>query len=230
MIKQAVKKVLYGVGIEIRRVPAVQSGCSSAVQRSQDEVKRVLYFYRLLDMVRNVEGDIAECGVGWGGSLIWWIFFCQTSTPRNIWGFDSFEGFPQPGPEDIGFRNPQKGQWKTSREAVFSLLEEAGFDSKFLIDHVKLVKGFFSDTLSHYSGESIALLHLDCDLYQSYKDCLNLLWPKVSVGGVVAFDEYNDPKWPGATRAIDEFFSGRRERITEDKISGKYYVLKISND
>ena len=50
------------------------------------------------------------------------------------------------------------------------------------------------------------MLHLDCDLYESYKISLTNLYDKVVAGGIIMFDEYDDQRWPGARRAIDEFF------------------------
>jgi hypothetical protein len=75
---------------------------------------------------------------------------------------------------------------------------------------VRLVKDFFDKTLSSYEGR-IALLHLDGDLYESYKVSLEALYDKVVSGGIIMFDEYADPRWLGARKAIDEFFSTSRK-------------------
>ena len=55
-------------------------------------------------------------------------------------------------------------------------------------------QGWFSDTVPGFAsrGEPISLLHIDCDLYTSTKDCLPFLQPNVSNGGAVVFDDYND--------------------------------------
>ncbi|MCA4916759.1 MAG: macrocin-O-methyltransferase, partial [Phenylobacterium sp.] len=49
----------------------------------------------------------------------------------------------------------------------------------------------------------------DCDLYAPTKAALEALWPKVSRGGVVLFDEYGIPDWPGETQAVDEFLADK---------------------
>src|SRR3990167_9000120 len=55
------------------------------------------YFARLMRLIENVEGDIVECGVGAGRSLMYWLTLAYDSPkPRHLWGFDSFEGLPQP--------------------------------------------------------------------------------------------------------------------------------------
>ena len=93
-----------------------------------------------------------------------------------------------------------------------------------------LVKGFFEESLLKYTGKQIALLHLDADLYESYKTSLELLYTKIPKGGVVAFDEYMGTfehiNFPGAKKAIDEFFGGRNYEIIRDQAFGKYYVIK----
>jgi hypothetical protein len=94
---------------------------------------------------------------------------------------------------------------------------------------ISLVPGIFAQTLPRYDGH-IALLHVDADLYQSYLDCLENLWPRVEVGGVATFDEYGEPEtWPGARRAVDEFFTTYAAEATElhrDDVSGKWWVMK----
>jgi predicted O-methyltransferase YrrM len=94
---------------------------------------------------------------------------------------------------------------------------------------ITLVPGLFAETLPRYD-QPIALLHVDADLYESYLDCLQNLWPRVEVGGVVTFDEYGEPEtWPGARRAVDEFFTTHATEATElrrDEISGKWWVMK----
>ena len=94
-------------------------------------------------------------------------------------------------------------------------------------DRVRLIKGFFDKTLPQYEGR-IALLHLDGDLYESYKVSLETLYEKVAPGGIIMFDEYLDQRWPGATKAIDEFFSGKPEKVVpHDKCTWKYHVTKV---
>lgn len=79
-------------------------------------------------------------------------------------------------------------------------------------DHVRLVKGLFHKTLPTYSGR-IARLHLDCDLFESYMIALETLYDKVAQDGLIMFDEYDDPRWPGARKAIEEFFRGKPEQV-----------------
>ena len=47
--------------------------------------------------------------------------------------------------------------------------------------------------------------HFDCDTYVPTKTGLDYLYPLLSRGGVMIFDEYGIPDWPGETKAVDEF-------------------------
>jgi hypothetical protein len=77
-----------------------------------------------------------------------------------------------------------------------------------VIDNVHLVPGWFQDTLQNAPVESISLLHLDGDWYESVKMCLDSLYDKVSPGGAIQFDDYGH--WAGARKAVDEFMMNRR--------------------
>lgn len=195
------------------------------------ESMRFSYLNRVFfNYVHPIEGDLVECGVGWGRSLL--LLCCLSrieNAGRRIWGFDSFEGFPKPTEADASERNPQQGEWRTDMASVFQMLQASGLDSEFLRTQLTMVKGFFSETLPKYTGDKIALLHADADLYQSYVDIYDHLFEKVVPGGVILFDEYMNTfehsKWPGGKQAIDETFL-KHCKLERDNFSGKYYAIK----
>src|ERR1017187_6372620 len=61
-------------------------------------------------------------------------------------------------------------------------------------------------------GLRIALLNLDVDLYEPTKAALESLYPLVVSGGIVLFDDYGWEQWPGASRAVDEYFAAIGEK------------------
>ena len=145
---------------------------------------------------------------------------------RHIYGFDSFEGFPEPGKQDTPQKSGlNKGQYATTEDEVKRYLVNSGVSLDFISDRITFVKGFFNETLITYSGIGIALLHLDVALYQSYKDCLETLYSKVVKGGIIAFDEYRETEFNGATKAIDEFIEGK-ETIIKSSIIDRHYLVK----
>ena len=195
------------------------------------EASRFHFFNRIFQLIEKVEGDVVECGVGWGRSLLYLLYLLQLETKnRNIWAFDSFEGFPEPTPEDKSERNIRKGEWKSDIKLIQEMLLSSGLARDFLNSRLVLIKGFLEESLKNYRGDTIALLHIDVDLYQSYLSVLNQLYDRVQTGGVIIFDEYVNTneliKFPGAKKAIDEFFVGKEEIIIRDKTYGKYYTVK----
>ena len=224
LTKTLVKKWSWKMGFEIRRIAEPRMGYR--------EVTRLFYFKRLFDLIKDVEGDVVECGVGRGGSFLYLAFLMKDEMKgRKLWGFDSFKGFPMPSDHDKSVRRPQKGDWDwTSVNWVEGLLVNAGLDRGFVRSQVTLVKGFFKESLPKYRGSSIAFLHIDVDLYDSYLTVLHELFPKVAPGGVILFDEYMETtdllKFPGAQKAIDEYLGPMTTLISRDKITGKYYLIK----
>ena len=106
------------------------------------------------------------------------------------------------------------------------MLRDGRLDEEVIRERIHLIKGWFDKTLPNYEGR-IALLHLDCDLYESYKLSLEILYDKVQPGGIIMFDEYGDVRWPGAIKAIDEFFHDKPEIVQRHpKCTWKYHVVK----
>ena len=67
-------------------------------------------------------------------------------------------------------------------------------------------KGFIPDTFAGLNSEKIAFVHIDLDVYKSILDSLQFIWPRLSLGGIIVFDDYGFATCPGARVAVDEFF------------------------
>jgi O-methyltransferase len=159
------------------------------------------------------------------------FFNLNEKRQRKVWAFDSFEGFPEPTVEDASFRNPKKGEWKVITPADLEdiLFRRCGLPAKAK-QYLHVTKGYFENTLKVSKVDKISLLHLDVDLYGSYKDCLTRFYHKVMPGGVILFDEYKQKNtqevFPGAAKAINEFFSDKAEKIEYDAEHDKYIMIK----
>lgn len=218
-MKSWIKKVLKRFNLQINPYGAIP-----ITARQLENFETVSYFYK---HILHLRGDVVECGVGKGRTFLYLSFLiARDKMERALWGFDSFEGFPEPTVEDVSDRKPKRGDWSgTSMKDILVSLKVAGISSRFIDGQVKLVQGFFSDTLTQYSGE-IALLHVDADLYESYRDVLNNLYGKVVSGGIIFFDEYGESAWPGAKKAVDEFCSEHSLHLEKSPEASKYYIVK----
>lgn len=192
---------------------------------------RLIHFNGLVEKIASVDGDVVECGVADGASLATLTSLLKVhGQARQVWGFDSWDGLPAPSGADLGDASiAARGMFsQASTIKVRDELLAYGLTSEEITGTVKLVPGLFSETLPSYKGR-IALLHVDVDLYQSYLDCLTGLWPYVQAGGIVAFDEYGEgDTWPGARRAVDEFFATCSDAtdLRHDERSGKWWITK----
>ncbi|HFD87207.1 MAG TPA: hypothetical protein ENJ35_05990 [Gammaproteobacteria bacterium] len=234
MLKQIIKKSFRTFGLKIERIDPLEESIPADYNHSpflpriyRGALDRYLYFLDQLEKVRDIEGDIVECGVSIGhGALLFTLMGEYLGKMRHYYGFDSFEGFPDPVDQDETTPITGKGFWANPPDTVMKVLRDGRLPEEVIREYIHLVKGWFQDTLPQYQG-TIALLHLDCDLYESYKLALEQLYDKVAPGGIVMFDEYEDRRWPGAKKAIDEFFSDKTERPQpHKKCNWKYYVQK----
>ena len=64
------------------------------------------------------------------------------------------------------------------------------------------------DTLPAAAPDTIALLRLDTDWYESTAHELRHLYPRLSRGGILLVDDYGH--WSGARKAVDEYFGADR--------------------
>ena len=190
----------------------------------------------LIERARHLDGDIADCGVYLGGSTVGMaLYLRQHSIAKTIYGFDSFEGFDaESAAKDMTFGGVENedrhlhGFNGTSIDVVQNKLK------RFHLANVLLVKGFFNRSLPEFAAShdlsqlKFCLVHLDVNLYDSYKDCLKFFYPLLVKGGIILLDEYNDPPWPGCNKAVDEFLTGlpeKLEMIERDNYQ-KWYVMK----
>jgi hypothetical protein len=122
----------------------------------------------------KIDGHIAEFGVFKGESI---NYLSKKIYPKPIFGFDSFLGLV----EDFVLDYPKGG---------FNL---NGLQPE-VNDNVKLVTGFFSDTLPEWLNNNpgpFSLLNIDCDTYESTSFVLNSIGPtKIVPGTMILFDEY----------------------------------------
>jgi hypothetical protein len=232
---QLVKRAFHRFGLRLERFDPLEETIPADYNHSvflprvyRGSLDRYLYFLDQITKVSTVDGDIVECGVSIGhGALLFLLMSEYVGVERTYYGFDSFTGFPDPVEQDEVTPIKGKGFWANPPDTVLRVLRDGRVPSETIRDRVRLTKGLFDQTLPKYEG-TIALLHLDCDLYESYKVSLTNLYGKVAPGGVIMFDEYDDTRWPGARKAIDEFFADKPEKPRpHEKCTWKYHVRKL---
>jgi hypothetical protein len=159
----------------------------------------------------STPGDLIETGVWRGGTCIYMraILRSYNVTDRTVWVADSFQGLPKPDEEhftaDAGDTHHTHPELAVSADEV-----RANFQRFGLLDRqVHFLEGWFKDTLPVAPIETIALLRLDGDMYESTWEALEALYHKVSPGGFIIVDDYI---LPACARAIEDWRA--QERIT----------------
>ena len=160
----------------------------------------------------GVAGDLIEAGVWRGGAGIFMRggAAIHDVTDRTVWLADSFRGFPDQHGIDVGVDfagDAEYGDFVISVDEV-----RANFARyRLLDDNVRFLEGWFADTLPEAPFQQLALVRLDGDLYQSTRDAIGALYPKLTPGGFCIIDDYGT--FDQCKRAVDEY----REafRITE---------------
>ncbi len=159
----------------------------------------------------GIEGSVVEMGC-WNGGLVAfmaWTVKHKGKIKRDVWGFDSFEGFPSFEGEDARDAERTARRHGYSEGALQASYSEAVEIALKLDVDLSIIKGWFEDTVpkcKEQMGE-IALLRLDGDLYSSTKYCLEELYDQVVEGGYIVIDDWHN--WFGCRKAVYEFFNER---------------------
>lgn len=157
--------------------------------------------YSLAQQAQVLEGEVWECGVYRGGTAMLLQATLREQGKSMLRLFDTFEGMPKTSAEKDLHR---KGDFSdTTLEAVRGRLHT---DTRTFLH-----RGLIPDSFAGLESSRIALAHIDVDIYQSVLDCCEFIYPRMSGGGFLLFDDYGFPSCPGARQAVDEFFRDKPE-------------------
>jgi glycosyltransferase involved in cell wall biosynthesis len=175
----------------------------------------------LCDAVRyicahGIRGDIVECGVWRGGSMLAaarTLLECGDDE-RTLWLYDTFSGMTPP--DDVDRRLDDRARaadllaGSTRGADIWAVadLEEVKRTMSLCAypeDKIRYVAGPIERTLPETSPREVALLHLDTDWYASTRHELVHLFPRLSASGVLIVDDYG--YWEGQRKAVDEYLA-----------------------
>lgn len=225
---------LARAGFEVRRVPKadklhlthpdLEREFADALALAQPyTMTSVERMYALWQAVRHIHrtgvaGDVVECGVWRGGSSLLAADALRRlgDESRTIWLYDTFEGMSEPTERDVSLSGDRiADRWSSLRDdrddpvlcyADLPDVRATMARSGYTADRIRYVQGKVEDTIPAQAPDSIALLRLDTDWYESTRHELEQLYPRLAVGGILILDDYGD--WKGARDATDEYFAG----------------------
>jgi hypothetical protein len=170
----------------------------------------------------NVPGDIVECGVWKGGSMMAAALALMRlqRTEKDFYLFDTFEGMPRATDVDRSYKGESAVELmaKADRDSAwvwaYAQLDEVRKNMQatgYPMQQVKLIKGLVEDTVPSNAPQEISLLRIDTDWYGSTRHEMEHLFPRLSPGGVLIVDDYGH--WAGARKAVDEYVKANNVRI-----------------
>ena len=183
----------------------------------------------------NIDGAFVECGTWKGGCVsLMATVASQENKGRQVYAYDSFQGFPEETQNDSGRPEELQKDFKCHRPAGYLSINEEEFHKTFEMvgltkESVNLSVGLFENTIINNDIDKIAILRLDSDLYESTKLCLETFYDKVIPGGCIIIDDYGH--YLGCKIAIDEFLTTRCVDISELKktdYTERYFFKAVS--
>ena len=189
----------------------------------RQHLKRFLAMYEVFKLALPVKGSVVECGVFKGFGVMAWAKLSAMLEPENltrrIYAFDTFAGFPNVSDKDASsVAAPHEGALYADSYAELQALIVEHDRDRFLghIDKVHLIKGDVVETVPRFLEAQphlvVSLLFLDLDLYEPTRVALRHFLPRMPRGAVLAFDQLDNPMWPGETLALLEEI-GMRVRL-----------------
>lgn len=235
-LKRLVAAAFHGLGYEFRKTPIADFVDSvpelsksdrllirAAEAYSMTSQPRLVANFKACEYViaNNVAGDYVECGVWKGGNgiLAKQIFEKSGAVDRKVWLFDTFAGMTSPTNEDretftgqpaqIQFTDSIRDGYVDWCYASLAEVKENFASEGLSLDGVRFVQGDVCVTLREGANipNSISVLRLDTDWYESTLVELEVLYDRVSIGGVVILDDFG--YWDGARSAVEGFLESR---------------------
>jgi O-methyltransferase len=238
MIKTAIHKTFRLFGLDIIHFPPRDQVSPPDFRKDELEILRQVRpwtmtspdrIYALIQAVRyvsanDIPGAIVECGVWKGGSMaaIARTLLQTQDVSRELYLFDTFEGMTEPTANDIDYTGKRASQVLVDCpgdrciDAPLEQVKEVIYGTGYPRERIHFVRGRVEDTIPASAPDSISLLRLDTDWYDSTKHELVHLFPRLSKAGVIIIDDYGH--WQGSRQACDEYFAQNRIPILLNRI------------
>ena len=136
----------------------------------------------------------------------------------DVYLCDTFSGVVKATKNDPHYKGGEHSD--ATQEQVRSLLDCLGVDAKILA-------GVFPEETGSLIDESkrFSFCHIDVDTYQSTKDITEWLWPRITPGGILVYDDYGMKGLGGVTKYINEIYMGMKLTVIHN-LNGHAIVIK----
>ena len=182
---------------------------------------RCYELWQLVEETAKLEGALIEIGVWKGGSGALIAKKAKLSGIKDkVYLCDTFKGIVKSCKKDSFYKDEDLAD--TSRETVEEVI------NKLKLDNTKILVGIFPEETSKLvSDKTFRFCHIDVDVYESAKDIVKWLWPKLVVGGMIVFDDYGFPNSDGIMCFVNEE-RNKKDRLVIHNLNGHAILIKIS--
>ncbi len=214
------------LGANIKKIKIFEIDGFGVLARSMINEKRTylkedrLYIlWQTVKQTADIDGDVAEIGVFRGGSSKFIVEALKRNGVKNkrIYLFDTFKGMP-----DNLVREDKRGKGG---------FEDTSFETvkKYLSSYSNIIiyKGMFEDNYRFIADKKFSMVHIDVDIYNSAKNCLNFFNSHLNIGGIIVLDDYGFITCPGIRKALNEFLlKYKKSYIFFDIETGQGLLIK----
>ncbi len=181
-----------------------------------------------INKLKDLPGNIIECGCArYGTTSILGNYLKLNGIEKKIFALDSFTGFD---PKEL-LRERQLGLTNfSSKFFTYSSYEYVvkKIQKLELSAQITPIGGFFKDTLPNLDSK-FCMGFIDCDLRESTTFVTEKIWPQLTSGGQLFFDDYYDEEIKGVKLAVDDFVKNHHNEIEEHGIQKRLYHIKKQN-
>jgi O-methyltransferase len=186
---------------------------------------RLWELWKLAESVSKLDGDVIEIGVWRGGSAaLMYRQLCDQGSDCAIHLCDTFSGVVKTGDKDTAYTDGAHSD--TSVPVVQSLLDTVKQSGDKVRPQIHV--GIFPEDTGHsFANSKFKLVHIDVDVYQSARDCVEFVSSRLCVGGIIVFDDYGFQGCEGVTKLGNEL-STLKNFVSIHNLNGHFILIKIA--
>ena len=186
------------------------------------DVYRLHELWSLIEQLKDIPGDILEVGVYKGGSGALLAEKCRRENITcTLHLCDTFKGVVKARQHDNKYKGGEFSD--TSAGLVRDLLK------RMQLDNATIYEGIFPDEVAaRIPDVSFRLCHIDVDTYESARQVTEWIWPKLSQGGAVVYDDYGFVGCEGVTKFVNQIKSDK-DKLFIHNLNGHALVFKVGS-
>lgn len=180
------------------------------------DIMRCYEIWETMLQVKKLNGQCLEVGVWKGGTGA----IISHLTNSIVYLCDTFTGVVKTSDKDTHYFGGEHSD--TNQKIVEDL-----FYKKLKQHNITILKGIFPEETSTkiWCSDIFKFCHIDVDVYESTKDILDWVLPRMVKNGIILIDDYGWKSCSGVTKVIDEYKT-RKDLLFFYNLNGHAILIK----